>query len=228
MNYTERQKQIIKFLKTGSMSIADIAKELYVSQMTIRRDVSELKRTGIITQFRGGVALNQETDIVPIDLRENTEKNNKIQLAKKAVQHVRNGMLLYIDSSSTCSNIVPFLEEFQNLQVITNSTKVLLELGKMDIRSKMACGYHYPNDRCVCGSEAEAYIRNFRYDIAFISSSGYDNKFITDWNEAQTNVRRAAIESADKTMFLMLPSKYGKSFQYVVCKTKDVEIITLE
>lgn len=228
MDYTERQKQIIRLLKNGSLSVADIADALYVSQMTIRRDITELKRIGVITQFRGGVALNPETVIVPIDLRENSEKNDKVLLAKKAVEYVRDGMLIFIDSSSTCFNIVPLLGDFKQLQIITNSTKVLLELGKMGIRSKMVCGNHVPNDRCIVGSEAEAYIKNFRFDIAFLSSSGYDEKHITDWSEAQTNVRRAAIESSIKTMFLMLPSKYNSSFQFVVCKTKDVNIITLE
>ncbi|MBQ8208712.1 MAG: DeoR/GlpR transcriptional regulator [Clostridia bacterium] len=227
MEYTERQKQIISMLKNGSMSISDIADMLYVSQMTIRRDISDLKKMGIITQFRGGIAINPETVIVPIDLRENSEKNDKILLAKKAVQYVRNGMLIFIDSSSTCFNIVPLLADFKDLQVITNSTKVLMELGKIGIRSKMVCGNHVPKDRCVVGSEAEAYIKNFRFDIAFISSSGFNDKRVTDWSEAQTNVRRAAIESSKKTFCLMLPSKYERNYQFVVCTSKDVEIITL-
>lgn len=227
MNYTERQKQIIRLLKSGNKTIADIANMLYVSQMTIRRDISELKKIGIIAQFRGSVALNSDTVIVPIDLRENSEKNDKVQLAKKAVQYVKDGMLIFIDNSSTCFNIVPLLADFKNFTVITNSTKVLLELGNMGIRSKMCCGNHNPKDRCVVGSEAEAYIKNFRFDIAFISSSGYNDCKITDWSESQTNVRRAAIESANKTFCLMLPSKYEKNYQFVVCKTKDVEIITL-
>ncbi|MBR3965571.1 MAG: DeoR/GlpR transcriptional regulator [Clostridia bacterium] len=227
MHYTERQKQIIKMLKDGSLSVSTIADRLYVSQMTIRRDIEALKKNGTITQYRGGVALNSETLVMPIDLRENSEKNDKVLLAKKAVEFVKNGMLIFIDSSSTCFNIVPLLQGFKELQIITNSTKVLLELGDMGIRSKMCCGYHLPKERCVAGSEAEAYIKNFRFELAFISSGGYNDKQITDWSEAQTNVRRAAIESAEQTKVLMLPSKYEKDYQYVVAKTKDVDIITL-
>ncbi len=227
MHYTERQKQIIKMLKDGSLSVSAIADKLYVSQMTIRRDIEALKKNGTITQFRGGVALKSDTLVMPIDLRENSEKNDKVLLAKKAVEFIRNGMLIFIDSSSTCFNIVPLLADFKELQIITNSTKVLLELGDMGIRSKMCCGYHLPKERCVAGSEAEAYIKKFNFELAFISAGGYNDKQITDWSEAQTNVRRAAIESAEKTKVLMLPSKYDKNYQFVVAKTKDVDIITL-
>ncbi|MBR6602931.1 MAG: DeoR/GlpR transcriptional regulator, partial [Clostridia bacterium] len=113
MHYTERQKQIIKMLKDGSLSVSTIADRLYVSQMTIRRDIEALKKNGTITQYRGGVALNSETLVMPIDLRENSEKNDKVLLAKKAVEFVKNGMLIFIDSSSTCFNIVPLLQGFK-------------------------------------------------------------------------------------------------------------------
>ncbi len=228
MDYTERQKLIIEMLKNGSMSIADISEMLYVSQMTIRRDVLNLKRLGIVTQFRGGVALNNESVIVPIDLRENNDKNEKILLAKKAIKYVRDGTLIFIDSSSTCYNIVPLLVGFKNIQVITNSTKAILELGRLGIRSKMVCGNLVPKDKCVVGSDAEGYIRKFMFDIAFISASGYDNKRITDWSESQTNVRKAAIDSSERTYCLMLHSKYNVNYQYVVCETRNVGIITVD
>ena len=72
----------------------------------------------------------------------------------------------------------------------------------------------------------EEYIKNYRYDLAFLSSSGYDEIRITSWSEAQTNVRRAVIESAAKTYILMTPMKRKKRSYFVTCRTENVELIT--
>ena len=227
MQYTERQKRIMDLLRKRSMSVCDIASALSVSEMTVRRDISYLKEMGTVTQFRGGVAIKNFSAFRYFETRVEEAKDEKILLARKAVQYVKDGMLIFIDNSSTCYYIAPLLENFHNLMVVTNSSKVLSVLGELGIKVKMTSGNYNHRDKCVIGSETEEYIRNYRYDIAFLSASGSDKEIITSMSDALTNVRRAVIQSAARSYFLMIPSKTNRRSKFVICRTEDVELITL-
>ena len=228
MEFSERQKKIIDLLSERSMSIMEIAQRLSSSEMTIRRDVADLKKMGVVDQFRGGVSIKKARSFQSFDFRSDIEKNEKMELARRAAELVQDGMLIYIDNSTTCWYIVQFLGKFRDLKVVTNSAPVMNDLGNMGIKVKMASGNYVHRDKCVVGSETEEYIRNYRYDLAFLSSSGYNDKRIMSWSEAQINVRRAVIESAAKTYFLMTPMKKGRKSYFIACRTEDVELITLD
>lgn len=228
MEFSERQKKIIDLLSERSMSIMELADRLFASEMTIRRDVAQLKKMGVVNQFRGGVSIKKSRSFQSFDFRADIEKAEKVDLAKRAAELVTDGMLIYIDNSTTCYYIVQFLGKHRDISVVTNSEPVMHDLGKMGIKVKMASGNYIHRDRCVVGSETEEYIKNYRYDLAFLSSSGYDDVRITSWSEAQTNVRRAVIESAAKTYILMTPMKWKRRSYFVTCRTENVELITTE
>lgn len=228
MEYTERQKQIIELLSERSLSVTEIANKLFASEMTIRRDISYLKSIGVLNQYRGGVALRVLNSFTSFELRYASEKAEKMLLGAKAAELVEDGMMIYIDNSSTCSYIVPFLEDRRDIMVVTNSSKVIEDLGEMKKKVKMASGNYAYFEKCVVGSETEEYIRNYRYDIAFISATGYDDKMIMCYGEAQANIRRVVIESAAKTYVLMTRSKRNRRSKFVVCDIKDVCLITHE
>ena len=57
--YTERQDQIIKYLADVKFAkIEQLAKEFDVSNETIRRDLFDLEREGVIKRIRGGAVFN--------------------------------------------------------------------------------------------------------------------------------------------------------------------------
>ncbi len=228
MGFSERQKKIIDLLSECSMSIMELADRLFSSEMTIRRDIAHLKEIGVVDQFRGGVSIKKTRSFQSFDFRADIEKNEKMELARRAAELVQDGMLIYIDNSTTCYYISQFLGKFRNLMVVTNSAPLMNDLGKMGIKVKMVSGNYVHKYKCIVGSETEEYIKNYRFDLAFLSSSGYKDERIMSWSESQTNVRRAVIESAAKSYFLMTPMKKDRRSKFVVCKTEDVELITID
>ena len=58
----ERERYILDKIKTaGSVQVDALAKELDVSAMTIRRDLTSLKTRGLIKRCHGGAIIKQET-----------------------------------------------------------------------------------------------------------------------------------------------------------------------
>jgi DeoR family transcriptional regulator of aga operon len=58
---TERRAQLIlqQLLRAGEISVATIAKRLKVSPATIRRDLAELERRGLLRRSHGGAVAIQ-------------------------------------------------------------------------------------------------------------------------------------------------------------------------
>ena len=54
----ERHEQIVQLLKGGRMvSVGEIAKQLFVSEATVRRDLTALERAGVLRRVYGGAVL---------------------------------------------------------------------------------------------------------------------------------------------------------------------------
>ena len=78
----ERQKEILSILgKNGSVSVSRLASLLFVSQPTVRRDLSALEAQGLISRTHGGAVLRDTSEReIPLLFRE--DQNNA---AKKKI-----------------------------------------------------------------------------------------------------------------------------------------------
>ena len=133
----ERQEEIINLLeKVRSISVKKLAEALYVSQPTIRRDLSALEEQGKVKRTHGGVVLRRSSDIeIPLLLREDQNNMAKKAIAEKASALIQNGNVIFLDASSTAAYLIPYLEKFDDIIVVTNSPKTSLLLGERKIKN---------------------------------------------------------------------------------------------
>ena len=221
-----RREQLMSLLSEGGMSIKEMASKLYVSEMTVRRAVKPLIDEGLITHSRGRISLNMGDSDISYSIRRDVDQDEKIRIARRAAELLQGGEMLFIDGSTTCSHLLPELVKRKPRLVVTNSLDLCTELGNMGILTKITGGDYNTFDRCVEGYGALKFIEAFNFDIAFLSAKGIDSEQITDTEEGQSNVRRAVLEQAKRSVFLMSHSKYGKRFQRKLCNVTDVTVIT--
>ena len=80
----ERQQEILSLLKqTGSFKVRDLAGKLFVSEMTIRRDLKEMHALGLIERSHGSVFLPETTEEVSLFLRMTKNARAKEKIATK-------------------------------------------------------------------------------------------------------------------------------------------------
>ena len=104
LNY--RENSILDLLyERGRISVSELAEILFVSEMTIRRDLSELEKNGLIKRYRGGAVLTAIDSKIPISRRFFVDEGEKLSLSKKAAEFLDNNLTVFIDSSSTCQYI---------------------------------------------------------------------------------------------------------------------------
>lgn len=225
MQYKGRKKDILDILyASGRISVSKLAETLFVSEMTIRRDLSEMEKDGVIKRYRGGAVLNPVSSKMPITQRFFVDENEKIVLSKKAIGFLSDDLTVFIDSSSTCQYIIPYINKFKNISIVTNSVNALLMASKSKIACVLIGGKYYERDMCFVGSIAEQYANEFNVDIAFFSSLGLsEDGIISDTDIEQTMIRKIIMSHSKKNIFLFEKNKLNKIYVHTVCHKTDVD-----
>jgi len=226
----ERQHSILDIIKERKYcTVHFLSKRLFVTPITIRRDLTEMEAAGLITRCYGGATIPEyENREVPFELRNRSNYSTKEKLAKKASALIQEGDVVFLDASSTVSHITEHLTPEQNVTVITNSTFIAEKLKEKHIRCYLTGGMPVENSHAMVGSIAERTLSEIYANICFFSAQGIDEKGnISDQSEWESSLRRLMIQNSQKQYFLFDGSKYNKRFAFKICSAKEISgIIT--
>ncbi len=221
----ERLDKIMEILEKEQYSTPDtLASQLFVSPVTIRRDLKKLEQDGLVSTCYGGVSIANNKLDVPLSLRENFNKDIKTTLAKKAAELIPNNSTVFLDSSSTVSRMAHFLRPEQNITVITNGIKALEILSRNHIKTYSTGGKIVDNSFALVGALAIKSIKSVYADFMFFSSQGIDESGnITDSSEDVTELLQIMLEYSDKHYYLCDNSKIGKRFMLRICNYSELD-----
>lgn len=137
-----------------------------------------------------------------------------------------NDLKVYIDSSSTCQYIIPYMSKFKNITLLTNSLNALLKASKAQIPCFLIGGEYYSHDMCFIGSVAEHCAKQFNVDMAFFSALGLsEDGIISDNDIEQTNIRKIMMEHSKKNIFLFEKNKLNKKYFHILCTQSETDEI---
>ena len=109
----ERYDKILEILEKETYASAQkLSTMLYTSLPTIRRDLSELQKRGLIIRSHGGARKgNTERNVLPIDFRKTVNYSTKRELCKIASNLINNDDIIFIDASTTSFQIADFISD---------------------------------------------------------------------------------------------------------------------
>ena len=165
MMISERHIRIVEELKSDpEISVKALSEKLFVSEPTIRRDLTELHNKGIITKVYGGAILNTEAAYreIPFFLRENEKSSTKVEIGRRAAELVEDGMVVMLDGSTSAYYMVPYLARLYNLTVITSGAKTAVALAEANIRTFCTGGQMIIHSFSYVGEQAEDFVRNIK------------------------------------------------------------------
>lgn len=224
----ERHDQIIKILEQRtSASVHHLAKQLHVSEPTIRRDLTILLQENRIRRTFGGAVINSDPNAEsPLVLREMENKEIKEKLALDAAKYIKDDSVIFLDASSTAANIIKHLTPYRNLTVITNSPKNSLKLAEHKIKSFSTGGLLLEKSIAYVGVSAHEFIEKFNADLFFFSCKGVSNDgMLNDSSIEETDIRKVMMKHSKKNIFLCPSDKIGKHYMYNLCSYRDVDVI---
>lgn len=226
MQVFERQEQIKSIiLEQKSVSVSDLTARFNVSFETIRRDLKILEDQGVIEKSYGVAKLRLlVSNTADFDILSKVMVDSKRKIASLARNFITPGDCIYIDFSTTCAQLAGLLED-TTITVLTNSFPVMSELSnKPGVTFFSTGGCWDPRNRAFTGRAAVDTLSQYHVDKAFISCRALSmENGLSDKTEAESDIRRRIIESANEVYLLVDHSKFGK---ITFIKTSGFERIT--
>ncbi len=230
MSISDNRKIYIRErLKTNnSVLVGTLAKELQVSEMTIRRDLSELEKEGFLRRIHGG-AVREVSRIYepPFNVRKTICTEEKILISQKAVELVEEGETIAIDSGTTAIELAKQLTEFRNLTIATPSIHIaLLFLSNPGIETILSGGKVRKTEGSLIGEITRNTFKNLFFDKFFLSTAGISiESGFTEYIMDDAAIKKLIMSHSKKTIALMDSSKFNQTAFSQVCALKDVDVI---
>lgn len=228
----ERQRRILEELeKKPDITVRELAKLLYVSEPTIRRDFTELDSKGIITKVYGGAILNRGAADreIPFFFRQQENSPVKTRMGAKAIQMVKDGMVVMLDGSTSAFHLVPYLAQKKDLIVVTSGAKTAVALAEANIRTYCTGGQMLIHSFSYVGEQAESFVRNINADILFFSCHGLsENGYMTDLAIEEANLRKVMFQYSREKILLCDSSKFNHTCFYNIGHISQIDDIISE
>lgn len=199
-------------LTEKEVTVAELSDKLGVTGKTIREDLSRLEEQGLIVRVHGGAVLAQgdQLGILPAKAPLVKHAEEKADIARKALLHIKPNDIIALDGGSTTLEIARRLDN-QPLTVITNDVYIVSELAVKDhIRLVVPGGYRVRN--MLAGPEASSYVRELNIQKAFISATGvHPEHGLSIYTGDLIDFKRALIETAREVIAVVNHHKFGQT-----------------
>lgn len=163
-----------RFAARPGVTVAELAREFDVSEMTIRRDLASLEGTSQIQRTHGGAVLTERM-MLEFDYRERRDRNRtaKRAIAAEARQLVKPGHRLILDTGTTTLEFASLLKDGKDLTVITPSLAVASELQHAPgVEVILLGGVIRRGSPDLTGPVTETCLELFAADFAFQGADG--------------------------------------------------------
>lgn len=176
MKMNKRTNRILEFLTAEKkIEVSLLAEKLGVSQVTVRKDLDELERQGIIVREHGSACL-RSTDNLHGRIAYHYEAKQKI--AKCAAKLISDGDTLMIESGSCCALLAEELTSSKkDLTIITNSAFIADYIrGKSNFQIVLLGGIYQQDSQVLVGPMIRQCVENFFVNYFFIGTDGYSRR----------------------------------------------------
>jgi len=239
----ERHQEILRLLSQDNfISVATLASVLHSSATTIRRDLSELSKRGLIKRLHGGARQNHESagvDMrkyvppfsaphiaeIPFSYRKEVMAEQKRIIAQKAVSLCNKDDVIMMDGSTSVYHMVYFLRD-HTMKICTISFAVAEYLTKNTNNLVILSGGLIYKDSQLLYDPFETNIfKNYSISKVFMSAKGMDERGVTNSDILLIKMDQAMINSAKELILLIDSSKFGKSGELLLCDYSRISTI---
>jgi DeoR family fructose operon transcriptional repressor len=209
-----RKRFIINYLdKNEFIGIRKISQRCNVSEITARRDLSDLSEQGLLVRTHGGaIRIESGVKMFDFDKKALQFRNEKIEICRFASSFIHENDTIYMDCGTTVYFLARYLSRFKNLRVITNSLPVISDLlPQVQIKTYLIGGELDNSRKALYGPMTERLLDTYKADKAFIGAGGVSlNHGLSSIDEKEASITRKMAEAAKEVYLLCDSSKLEK------------------
>lgn len=234
-----RRQWILETMGTnGFISVAKIAEQFGVSQMSARRDLDALSNDGKLVRSHGAALSTTptttpgsadgpefETRELQYETRRRRQNGAKQAIARAAARLLSPDDNVALDVGSTVLALGRELVKGPGLRVFTNHLRLAALLAGSRCEVLMPAGIVRAQELSLCGQDALEQISKHWFTKAFIGVAGLTEQGGFDSSPEDTQVKRAYIERADQVILLCDASKFGQRSLAQACKLEEIDMV---
>jgi DeoR/GlpR family transcriptional regulator of sugar metabolism len=221
--------------RRGFLLVTDIAAELGVSEMTIRRDLVELERDGLLSRTHGGAVvvdgdgpaiIDREEPAFDARLRQNLEAKQRI--AARALEEIADRKVIALDVGTTTHVLARNLIDRAGLKFFTSSLRIAGLLSGAGRDVYVPGGQVRGEEMSVCGAEALEQFERYWFDLAFIGVSGLTADGIFDYSLEDSELKRVYLRRSARKVLLCDGSKFNRMSLVRIADFRAVDLLVTD
>ena len=207
-------------------SVEDLAEVFNVSEVTVRRDLKKLESQNIITKFYGGVKSKTDS-LLSFEQRKRIFSEEKRIIAKNASKKIKQGDCIFIDSGSTNSFILDYIDDRINFTLLTNSLPVIEKTkNKPNIEVYVIGDYIDRPSQSLIYKSSNNSLDHINITKAFMGASGVTIKNgLTNKNAVEVYIKNSICKNAHEIYLLANNTKFDQALLMTFCELEDIDII---
>ena len=225
------------------LEVKTLARQLRVSDATVRRDLEALHIAGRLKRTRGGamphrvgerknetpssspvVPIDTNPDaIVPFSQRQTLHADAKERIGEAAAELVQDGQSLLLSGGTTCLAAARYLRRY-HVSVVTNSLPAATLLGgTLGVDVTVTGGMVYSRRDILIGPHVAQMLAHVHAaDVLFLGCSGADAEGFYDSNHWEVEAQHELMKRAKRVVLLLDSSKFNRRDMVLVAPWSDV------
>lgn len=209
--------------RDGQLVAKALCAELGVSEDTIRRDLREMAREGMLVRVHGG-ALPASPALGDFAARSQIANADKIAIGRAAARLVQPGQVVFVDGGTTSAQVVRHLPAELRATIVTHSPSVAVELvAHPNIEVIMLGGRLFRHSVVSVGAATLEAIGKVRADLYLMGvSSVHPKAGLSTGDFEEACVKRALCHAAAETIVLASPEKLATASPYQIVALSEI------
>jgi DeoR/GlpR family transcriptional regulator of sugar metabolism len=225
-----RIKVLERIAADQAVEVSSLARDFGVSEMTIRRDLQRLDRDGFVRRTYGGATTRAVRAVGAFEVTQSARMlhhaHEKRDIALRAAELTAGARVMFVGVGSTVEQFARLAAPRSGLLVITPSLVIASLLGTRRVQVIMAGGMVRQDELSCVGPAAVECVQRYNTDIAVIGAAGVSaHRGVTDLDDSEAGVIRAALEKTQRIVVLADGSKFGDVALSTVVPIKRVSTI---
>jgi DeoR/GlpR family transcriptional regulator of sugar metabolism len=227
---TQRKQHILAKLKRDGQIIAKaLSEELGLSEDTIRRDLRELARDGLLQRVHGG-ALPASPAVADFAGRTTIAPEAKIAIGRAAAKMIQPRQIVMVDGGTTALQLAKHLPKELEATIITHSPTIAVELVEHPtIEVILIGGKLFKHSVVTVGAAALESISRLRADMYFMGATGiHVNAGVTTGDLEEAYIKHALSQRAAETILLASSEKLNAASPYSIMPLSELSGMIVE
>lgn len=225
----QRRREILQLAQSkGSVTVDELCKIYHVSNATIRADLCNLDSRNLLQRTHGGAICIVNNDLeLTSSQKEDKFIEDKIAIGKKALEYVKPGDAIVLDTGTTVLQFAKQLTDITNITVFVYDLKTALVLEDLGIENIIFLGgVIRKNFHCTMGSALIEDINNCHFDTCFVATNGISTKRgLSTSNINVADAKAAIIANSKRVILLSDSSKVNHESTILFASLKDIDTI---